>query len=58
MTIADMSTRAVERTLICTPVGRDAQLLLEMLKREILRPSLIKTWKNLPARLTPPWMRS
>jgi signal transduction histidine kinase len=53
MTIADMSTRAVERTLICTPVGRDAQLLLEMLNRENIQAESYQNLEELACSFDP-----
>ena len=34
MAIADIRIHTAERSLICTPVGRDADLLLDMLRRD------------------------
>lgn len=53
MALADMRVRTAERSLICTPVGRDADLLLEMLRRDNVDARAYESLQELVAAFDP-----
>src|SRR5580700_11152497 len=53
MAIADIRVHTAERSLICTPVGRDADLLLDMLRQDNIDAESYETLEELAASFHP-----
>ncbi len=53
MAVADMRVRAAERSLICAPVGRDADLLRDMLRHNNIEAQSYETLEELASSFEP-----